>query len=126
MQAWTVPPLNPPAEVRLQDNLQRKGLIAPHARRQDGVASATVEVVGSVDDKEERLQAFRDWLHKDLELAFQAPPPKLGDIELNILMAHPEDPARTIKDLVLATRSWYQVPLQMDALERARVDALYR
>jgi len=126
MQAWTVPPLNPPAEVRLQDNLQRKGLIAPHALRHDGVPSATVEVLGRVDEKEEHLQAFRDWFHKDLQLAFQAPPPLLGNIELSLIMANPTDPMKAIRDQVLFTRGWYQAPLQAEALERARVEALYR
>lgn len=126
MQAWTVPPLNPPAEVRLEDNLQRKGLVPPPAPRRDGVPSATVEVLGRVDDKEERLQSFRDWFRKDLQLAFQAPPPELGRIELGILMANPTDPIKAIRDSVLFTRGWYQAPLQVEALERARVDALYK
>jgi len=125
MQAWTVPPLNPPAEVRLQDNLQRKGL-AP-APRHDGVPSATVEVLGRVDGKEEQLQAFRDWLHKDLQLALQSPPASLQAMELNaFMMGNPSDPAAILRTVVLDTRGWYQAPLQVEALERARVDALYK
>ena len=126
MQAWTVPPLNPPAEVLLQDNLQRKGLAPPPAPRRDGVPSATVEVLGRVDGKEEQLQAFRDWFHKDLQLAFQNPPPILGRMELGIFMANPTDPMKAIRDQVLFTRGWYQAPLQVEALERARVESLYK
>ena len=126
MQAWTVPPLNPPADIRLEDNLQRKGFVAPTAPRRDGVPSATVEVLGHVDGKDEQLQAFRDWFQKDLQLAFRTPPPKLGRIELSITMSNPTDPMKAIRDSVLFTRSWYQAPLQVEALERARVDALYK
>jgi hypothetical protein len=126
VQAWTPPPLNPPAEIRLEDNLQRKGLVAPPVPRRDGVPSATVEVLGYVDDKAERLQAFRDWFHKDLQLAFKNPPPTLDAIQLSIGMSNPTDPIKTIRDTVLFTRGWYQAPLQVEALEWARVDALYK
>ena len=126
MQAWTIPPLNPPADIRLEDNLQRKGFAAPPAPRRDAIPSATVEVLGGVDEKEEQLQAFRDWFHKDLQLSFQAPPPLLGKVELSIILANPTDPMTAIRDQVLFTRGWYQAPLQVEALERARVDALYK
>lgn len=126
MQAWTVPPLKPPAEIRLEDNLQRKGLVAPPAPRRDGVPSATVEVIGRVEGEEEQLQAFRDWFRKDLQLAFLAPPPRLGRVELGIFMANPTDPIKAVRDSVLFTRGWYQAPLQADAQERARVEALYK
>ncbi|MBS1785324.1 MAG: hypothetical protein JST24_07845 [Acidobacteria bacterium] len=123
-QAWTVPPLNPPGEVRLMDNLQRKALRAPK-NRHDGVPSAFVVVLGQSEDSE-RLHAFQDWLHKDLQLAFQAPPPLLGKVDLAILMANPADPMKAMLDQVRFTRSWYQAPLQVEAQERARVDALYK
>lgn len=128
MQAWTLPPLNPPADIRLQDNLQRKGLIAPpRTRHRDGVPSATVEVLGHADEQDDRVQAFQDWIQKDLHLAFLNPPPSLQGLELNaFMMGDPSDPAATIKTLVLGTRAWYQAPMQVEARERARVDALYK
>jgi hypothetical protein len=127
MQAWLPPRLDPPAEIRLEDNLQRKGLVKPQAPRpRDGAFSATVEVVGRVDDREERLQTFQDWLHQDLAVAFQAPPPTLDAVQLCIFMSNPTDPMKAIRDQVLFTRGWYQAPLQVEAQERARVDALYR
>lgn len=123
-QAFVVPPLNPPGEVRLLDNLQMKALRAPKDRH-DGVPSAFVVVLGQSEDTE-RFLAFQDWLHKDLQLAFQAPPPILGKVDLNILLANPTDPMKAIRDQVLFTRGWYQAPQQVLALEQARVDALYR
>lgn len=128
MQAWTVPPLNPPGQVRLQDNLQRKGF-TPATRHKDGIPSATVEILGLVDDGQ-RLADFRAWFSKDLQLAFQAPPPRLGNIELNIFMANPTDPMKAILDQVRFTRGWYQAPMQIqadeDAAARARAHAIYR
>ncbi|MBS1767535.1 MAG: hypothetical protein JST05_09070 [Acidobacteria bacterium] len=126
MQAWTVPPLNPPGEVRLQDNLQWKGF-TPAARRRDRIASATVEILGLVEDGP-RVQDFRAWLSKDLSLAFQSPPPRLGSIELGILMANPTDPMKAILDQVRFTRGWYQAPMQVQAEEEAvaRAHAIYR
>lgn len=128
MQAWTTPPLKPPAEIRLQDNLQLKGILHPPALRvPDGAPSATVEVVGSLEDPDARLSSFREWLGKDLRAAFRAPPASLQAAELNAFMgADPGDPAKTIQALVLSTRGWYQAPLQREAEERARVEALYR
>ncbi len=123
-QAWTVPPLNPPGEVRLMDSLQMKALRAPKDRH-DGVPSAFVVVLGQSEDTE-RLLAFQDWLHKDLQLAFQAPPPRLGMIELSLLMSNPTDPMKAIRDQVLFTRGWYQAPQQVQALDQARVDSLYK
>lgn len=123
-QAWTVPPLNPPGEVRIMDNLQMKALRAPKDRH-DGVPSAFVVVLGQ-SDHTERLLAFQDWLHKDLQLAFQTPPPILGKIDLSLFMADTTDPVKAIRDQVLFTRGWYQAPQQAQALDRARVDALYK
>lgn len=125
LQAWTIPPLKPPGEVRLLDNLQRKALRARPKDRQDGVPSAFVLVLGQ-SDEHERTLALQDWLHKDLRLAFQSPPPVLGKVELTIFMSNPTDPMKAILDQVHFTRSWYQAPLQGEAQERARVDALYR
>lgn len=111
----------------MEDNLQRKGLVKPQAPRpRDGAFSATVEVVGRVDDREERLQTFQNWLHQDLEVAFQSPPPTLDAIQLSIFMSNPTDPMKAIRDQVLFTRGWYQAPLQVEAQERARVDARYK
>lgn len=123
MQAWTAPPLKPPAEIRLQDNLQRKGLIPPsHA-----IPSATVEVVGTLEDPETRLRSFQAWVRRDLRSALRNPPASLQASELNLFMeADPGDPAKTIQTIVLSTRGWYQAPLQVEARERARVEALYR
>lgn len=117
MQAWTVPPLNPPGEVRLQDNLQRKGF-APSAPRKDGIPSATVEILGLADDGQ-RLQAFRARFLQDLRLAFLAPPPRLGSIELSLVMADSTDPLKAIRDQVLFTRGWYQAPQQIEAEQAA-------
>ena len=117
LQAWTLPPFNPPADVRIEDNLQRKGLLAPStpsAPPRAAVASATVEILGRVDD-EQRMVALRDWLHRDLQLAFRAPPPTLDAFQLNILMANPADPVKAIRDSVLFTRGWYEAPQQMEA-----------
>ena len=102
-----------------------RDLFSAARTRHDGVPSATVEVLGQTDD-EERLLAFRDWLNRDLHLAFLAPPPKLGRIELGIVMANPADPTEAIRDSVLFTRGWYQAPLQVEAQERARVESLYK
>jgi hypothetical protein len=86
----------------------------------------TVEVVGRLEE-DQRLPAFRDWLHQDLQLAFRTPPPRLGQIELGFFMASdPNDPMKAILESVNFTRSWYQAPLQVEAAERARVDSLYR
>ncbi len=127
MQAWVPLRLDPPAEIRLEDNLQSRRLLAPAPTlRRDGVTSATVEVLGRLDDKEERLQAFREWLHQDLQVAFRSPPPTLEAIQLRIFMSNPTDPMKTIRDQVLFTRGWYQAPLQVEAQERARVESLYR
>lgn len=125
MQAWIPPRLDPPAEIRLEDNLQRHGLVKPQMPRRDGVASTTVEVLGHLDD-EEGSQAFRDWLQKDLRLAFQSPPPTLDAVQLSIVMSNPADPMKAIRDQVLFTRGWYEAPLQVEAQERARVDARYK
>lgn len=123
MQAWAIPPLDPPGEVRLQDNLQRKGFSAAH---RDGESSATVEVIGRLDE-EQRLQAFREWLHRDLQLAYRTPPPKLDAIRLSLFMSSdPTDPMKALLDQVRFTRSWYQAPLQVEAAERARAESLYR
>lgn len=128
MQAWSLPAFNPPSNLRLEDNLQRKGLIPPpRSRPRDGVPSATVEVLGRLDTQEEQLRAFRDWIHGDLQLAFLAPPPRLQALELNaFMMSDPSDPAAAIKSLALGTRAWYQAPMQAEALERARVLSRYK
>lgn len=114
MQAWTLPPFAPPADVRIEDNLQRKGLLAPSQPPKGAAASATVEILGHVDDAQ-RVIALRDWLHQELQLAFRAPPPLLGRVELNILMANPTDPLKALKDQVLFTRGWYEAPQQLEA-----------
>ena len=97
--------------------------VSPH---HDGVPSASVEVLGHIDAREERLQSFRDWVQKDLQLAFRNPPATLDAFQLSIFMSNPTDPAKGIRDSVLFTRGWYQAPLQVEARERARVDALYK
>lgn len=117
MQAWTLPPLKPPGEVRIQDNLQRKGF-APAPPKRDGIPSATVEILGLADDGE-RFQDFRVHFFQELRLAFQAPPPKLGSIELNLVMADSTDPLKAIRDQVLFTRGWYQAPQQIEAEQAA-------
>ncbi len=119
-QAWTVPPLNPPGEVRLQDNLQRAALRARPKDRADGVPSAFVLVLGQTEDRE-RVLAFQDWLRDDLRLAFQAPPPVLGKVDLMIVLTNPTDPMKAILDQVRFTRSWYQAPVQLDALHAEAV-----
>ena len=113
MQAWTVPPLNPPGELRLQDNLQRKGFV-PAPPRKDGIPSATVEILGLADDGQ-RTQAFRARILQDLRLAFQVPPPHLASVELMLEMANSTDPIKAIRDQVLFTRGWYQAPQQIEA-----------
>lgn len=126
MQAWIVPPLNPPGTIRLQDNLERKGLV-PRRPHRDGVPSATVEVHGFVDETDERFQTFKADFNKDLVLAFRNPPPTLQGMELRAFMSGDStDPAKTIKSIVLGVRGWYQAPLQIEARERARVEALYK
>jgi hypothetical protein len=116
MQAWAVPPLNPPGEARLQDNLQRKGFTPPPPKR-DGIPSATVEILGLAEDGQ-RLQAFRARFIQDLHLAFQAPPLRLGSLELGLVMADSTDPIKALRDQVLFTRGWCQAPQQIEA-ERA-------
>lgn len=125
MQAWTVSPLNPPGTIRLQDNLERKGFV-PRRPHRDGVPSTTVEVRGYLDEQDERFQTFKADFNKDLALAFRNPPPTLDAIHLRIFMSNPTDPMKAILDEVLFTRGWYQAPLQVEALERARVEALYK
>ena len=114
MQAWTLPPFAPPADVRIEDNLQRSKVLAPSKASKDAAASVTVEILGRVDD-EQRMVALRDWLHHDLQLAFRTPPPLLGQVELNIFMANPTDPLKALRDSVLFTRGWYEAPQQLEA-----------
>ena len=114
MQAWTPQPPAPQAEVRIQDNLQRKGLLAPPPARKDGLNSATVEILGRVDD-DQRLDEFRGWLRQGLQVSFQNPPPTLDSVQLIIFMANPADPVKAIRDQVLFTRGWCEAPQQLEA-----------
>src|SRR5690348_14769447 len=114
MQGWTPPPYHPPSEVRIQDSLDASSVFSP-PRRRERVPSATVEVVGVMDEGQ-RLAAFQDWVRQDLDLAFRLPPPRLQAMELSAFMGgNPSDPASTLKTLVLGTRGWYQAPLQLEA-----------
>ncbi|HTL97407.1 MAG TPA: hypothetical protein VL181_01260 [Holophagaceae bacterium] len=118
MQGWTPPPFHPPSEARIQDGLDASSLFSP-PRNRGRVPSATVEVVGQLDDGK-RLQAFRDWLQKDLNLAFRVPPSKLQSMELSLFMGgNATDPAATLKALTLQTRGWYQAPLQLESDQTA-------
>ena len=106
--------------MRLLDNLQMKALKSARRDRQDGVPSAFVVVEDQLPERERTLE-LQDWIHRDLQLAFLAPPPKLQALELNAFMAHPDDFNATLKQLTLQTRGWYEAPLQLDALHREAV-----
>ncbi|HET8714752.1 MAG TPA: hypothetical protein VFM16_02935, partial [Holophagaceae bacterium] len=121
------PPLLPPVQVRLEDNLAREGR-APRARpvARDGVPSATVEITAFLD-RDQRLVAFQSWMLQDLRLALQHPPPTLGALQLGIFMdSDPRDPMKALMDDLKVTQAWYQAPQQVEAEARARVERLYK